>query len=89
MTPRISLVSETEPSGNGRPPIRYDPDNNLLTVTDPDDNTTTYTYNAEDEVATETSPTGGVTTYTYDGQGNLTQTVDPDRTQDPVWLRRR
>ena len=41
----------------------YSSAGDLLTLTDPDSNATTYTYNAAHELATATSPTGGITTY--------------------------
>jgi YD repeat-containing protein len=47
-------------------------------LTDPDNNTTTWTYTHADEVATEISPLGFATTYTYDLAGNETSVVDPD-----------
>ena len=72
------MLTETQPSGGGTTTYTYDAAGDLLSVTDPDDNVTSYTYTAAHQVATETSPTGGVYTYTYDLVGNLIQSVDPD-----------
>ncbi len=47
-------------------------------MTDPDSNTTTYSYDFDNRQTSEISPTGGITYDTYDLVGNLIETVDPD-----------
>jgi YD repeat-containing protein len=69
----------------------YDAVGNLLTVTDPLDNVTTFAYDALYRLTTltEADPDGGgsltspVTTYAYDAVGNRTSLTDPlDRTTE-------
>jgi RHS repeat-associated protein len=54
-----------------------DLNNNLTSVTDPDSNTTTYTYDAHGHVLTATNALG-TTSFSYDADGNLTSTTDAD-----------
>lgn len=50
---------------------------NVIRVTDAENNTTTYTYNAQGQMLTEAKPSGAVYRYQYDPAGNLTQYLDP------------
>ncbi|MBI9049611.1 MAG: hypothetical protein JEZ00_09340, partial [Anaerolineaceae bacterium] len=54
----------------------YDENGNLLTVTDANNHTDTYTYNALNQLSTESDALGNSKTYTYDNVGNLSQVVD-------------
>jgi RHS repeat-associated protein len=56
----------------------YDPVGNRLTVTEPDGNTTTDQYDADNRRIQETNPAGDVTNWTYDGVGNVTTITDPN-----------
>ena len=40
------MLTETQPSGGGTTTYTYDLAGRLISLTDPDDNITTYTYNA-------------------------------------------
>ena len=53
----------------------------MTNLTDPDNNTTTWTYTHADEVATEVNPMGFATTYSYDLVGNVSSVVDPNSHQ--------
>src|SRR5690606_30620475 len=46
---------------------------NVIRVTDAENNTTTYTYNAQGQMLTEAKLSGAVYRYQYDPAGNLTQ----------------
>ena len=56
----------------------YDGDGNLLSLTDPDGNKTTWTYNPANLVSSQTNPLNYVATSNYDPAGDLTQYVDAD-----------
>jgi YD repeat-containing protein len=82
--PRNNRLSETEAYDPASPPDpiptttwAYDPEDNLLSTTDPLGNTTAYTYNATRQVLTTTDARGGTTTNAYDAKGNLVSTTDP------------
>ncbi len=55
----------------------YDRVGNLLSITDPNGNTTSFTYDALDRLIREESAAGQVTTYAYDALGNLIQMTNP------------
>lgn len=54
----------------------YDDQNNLVSVTDPKSNDTTYSFDDFGRMQTQVSPVTGTTTYTYDEAGDLTSTTD-------------
>jgi RHS repeat-associated protein len=54
----------------------YDLHGNVVSVTDPNGNTTTYAYDDFGQLLQQTSPVTGVTRYSYDVGGNLLSTVD-------------
>src|SRR5258708_37347790 len=54
----------------------YDVQDNLVSVTDSNGNTTTSAYDDFRRMQSQTSPVTGVTSNTYDNAGNLTSTTD-------------
>ena len=62
----------------------YDADGNLLEVTDPDGETTSYAYGDSThpgDITSVTDPDGHVTAYTYDADGDVaTSSVSPSAT---------
>jgi RHS repeat-associated protein len=73
---RLSAVTQSLGSGTIVTRYAYDVQDNLLSVTDPNGNTTTYAYDDFRRMQTQTSPVTGLTSYTYDEAGNLTATTD-------------
>lgn len=70
----------------------YDPANNRVKITYPDNKTATYTYNVNDQIASLTfvyagdgvstkAPQNLTTTFAYDANQNLVKQSNPDRTQ--------
>ncbi len=57
-------------------PYGYDTNNNLTSVKDANNNTTTYKYDDKGRVYQIISPDTGTTTYSYDAAGNLTSKTD-------------
>jgi RHS repeat-associated protein len=55
----------------------YDADNNRIAVTDPNNNTSTMTYDPLNRIIGMTNAAGDVSTTAYDAVGNVIQTVDP------------
>ena len=51
---------------------------NLLTLKDPDNNTTTYVYDGLNRVISETNQLSQTRSFVYDLNGNLTQETDRD-----------
>ena len=56
----------------------YDAVGNLLSVTDPEGNETSYQYDRLDRQVTVTDPLGNTSTEEYDADGNVIQNVDRD-----------
>ncbi len=56
----------------------YDPLGNRLTITEPDGNTSTSQYDADDRRIKETNAAGDVTMTTYDGVGNMITVTAPN-----------
>ena len=76
---RNNRLTETLPHDPGtvNPPTTtytYDGADNVLSVTDPENNRTEYTYNTRKQVLTVKDPRGHFTTNVYDAKGNLTST---------------
>ncbi|KAF0145269.1 MAG: YD repeat-containing protein [Nitrospirae bacterium] len=74
--PSASSVSVTEKDG-GVWTYKYDPLLNVTTQkTDPQGNTTAYTYDQYKNLISKTEPDGGITSYTYDEYGNMASVTD-------------
>jgi RHS repeat-associated protein len=69
----LGVTAITDPNGHITRRA-YDPNGNLVSVTDALGRTAAATYNALEEPLTTTDPSGATTTYTYDDAGNV-QTV--------------
>ena len=65
----------------------YDAVGNLLSVTDPEGNETSYQYDRLDRQVTVTDPLGNTSTEEYDADGNVIQNVDRDGLRDRLPLR--
>ncbi len=55
----------------------YDSNGNLLSITDPKNNTSSFSYTSDGQLATMTTPYGVVTYYGYNLQGDLTSVSIP------------
>ena len=73
---RLAAVQQTLGSGTMTASYRYDAQNNLTGVTDPNGNTTTYAYDDFRRMQTQSSPVSGTTSYSYDAASNLTASTD-------------
>jgi RHS repeat-associated protein len=77
----LEVQSETRGAGTSQAATTsytYDPVTlGLASVTDPDGNTTTSTYDSQGNLLTETDPLGRTTTYTYNGFDEPTSVTDP------------
>lgn len=76
---RVAVVKQklsTETAGWITTSYGYDINDNLVSVTDPNGNVTTYVYDDFGRMIKQTSPVTGVTTYDYDASDNLTTTTD-------------
>ena len=57
----------------------YDLNDNVISVTDPNNNVTTNHYDDFGRLTKETSPVTGITSYSYDADDNVTSTVNANR----------
>jgi RHS repeat-associated protein len=82
---RIQVVRKQLNNANDEPPdpndavtyTTYDAVGNVLAVTEPDGNTTTTVYDADNRRIQMTDAAGDVTTWTYDGVGNVISSTAP------------
>lgn len=63
----------------------YDSVGNIISVTDPRSNITTYSYNELNWLIEETDPLGFKTKYSYDQNGNRTKIERQANTQATIW----
>jgi RHS repeat-associated protein len=76
---RLTQVRQTlasAPSGKAVTSYGYDSMDNLASVTDPNGNTTGYTYDDFHRLARQDSPVTGETDYAYDEAGNMVGSID-------------
>jgi len=59
----------------------------MQTLTDPDNNVTTWQYDNLDRVTSETNQLNKSRTFSYDAIGNLTERIDRFGPQDRLWVR--
>lgn len=69
------VIKRTDPL-SGLTQFAYDPNGNLLTVTDARNNSLSYTYDNMDRTQSRTDAMLKQTTYLYDNNGNLRQVTD-------------
>jgi RHS repeat-associated protein len=72
----LASVSQTLGVGQITTSYAYDAQGNLVSVTDPNGNVTTYAYDDFGRMSTQVSPVTGTTRYGYDLAGNLLTTTD-------------
>ncbi len=73
-----NLALSRSDSLNRKTAYVYDNNGNIISVTDPEGNTTYYEYEPIYNLLTKvTGPLGSITTYEYDSKGNVTKIVDP------------
>ena len=73
----ISTVSSAPPTRSAKPsPFRYDPNGNLLSLTDALGHANTFTYDTLNRPLTRKTPLGKTDTRKYDLAGNLTKFTD-------------
>lgn len=73
---RLSAVRQKLGSGTIETSYEYDRDGNLVSVTDPNGNETTYAFDDFGRLMSQVSPVTGTTTYQYDVAGNQTLVHD-------------
>ena len=72
----VERTLASAPGGIATTAYAYDILDNLVAVTDPNANTTTYQYDDFHRLQRQDSPVTGTTTYRYDPAGNLIATAD-------------
>jgi RHS repeat-associated protein len=70
-------TADTETSNDAITVYTYDAVNNRLTWTEPDGNTTTYNYDADNRLIKEVNAAGDTTLTGYDGVGNIVSVTAP------------
>ncbi len=70
-------VTYTAKDGNGWSYTFETLTENILSITDPLGNVTSYSYDTQGNLLTKTEPGVGTTTYTYDSKGNVLTVKDP------------
>ncbi len=76
---KVGSVADTIVAGTDAVTVTtYDPVGNLLTLTEPDGNTTTLTYDADNRLVKRVNAAGDTTAIAYDGFGNVISTTAPN-----------
>ena len=75
---KVGSTSDTITSADAVTTFTYDPVGNRLTATEPDGNTMTWTYDADNRVIKEVNAAGDTTATTYDGVGNVIGVTEPN-----------
>lgn len=72
----LDRITQLTDAINGVTQFGYDPNSNLLTVTDAKSQQTVYTYSNMNRASTRKDPLLNTETYTYDNNGNLATVLD-------------
>ena len=72
----LDRITQLTDAIDGNTAFTYDPNNNLLTVTDAKSQQTIYTYNNMNRTVTRQDPLLNTDTYTYDNNGNVATVTD-------------
>src|SRR5437016_3163733 len=72
----LNRVTQIQDALGGLTSFTYDPNGNLLTVTDAKTQTTTYTYDDMDRLLTRKDGLNRAESYEYDKAGNLSKVTD-------------
>jgi RHS repeat-associated protein len=75
---KVGSTSDTITQADAVTMNTYDPVGNRLTLTEPDGNTKTWTYDADNRVIKEVNAAGDTTMTAYDGVSNVTSTTEPN-----------
>jgi RHS repeat-associated protein len=70
-------TADTETPNDAVTVYTYDAVGNRLTLTEPDGNTTTYTFDADNRLIKEVNAAGDTTLTAYDGVGNIVSVTTP------------
>jgi RHS repeat-associated protein len=70
-------TADTETPNDAVTVYTYDPVGNRLTLTEPDGNTTTYTFDADNRLIKKVNAAGDTTLTAYDGVGNIVSVTAP------------
>src|SRR5262249_4834512 len=73
---RVTQTLSGAPGGTIATQYSYDLHGNLVSVTDPNNNVTSYIFDDFGRIQSQVSPVSGATTYSYDPAGNLTVSTD-------------
>jgi YD repeat-containing protein len=72
----VDRITQLTDAINGNTAFTYDPNSNLLTVTDAKTQQTVYTYSNMNRTSTRKDPLLNTETYTYDNNGNVATVTD-------------
>ncbi|MFC1855841.1 hypothetical protein ACFL2A_04810, partial [Thermodesulfobacteriota bacterium] len=70
-------LKEVKSSSGAETKLTYDANNNVTSVTDPEDKVSSFVYDAQNNLVSTTNPLGKTTTFVYDVSGNLISTTNP------------
>ena len=74
---KVGSTNDTITANDAVTTYTYDPNNNRVSLTEPDGNVTTYQYDSLNRQTNTVNAAGDVTGFGYDGVGNLTTNITP------------